>query len=250
MRRIGVLVAMEREARATLSDPFFAWKGGEGGLWVSETRGLRLLLSGVGKAFASYSLAQLSADSDLILSLGTSGRIGKGPAADYCLAVEFVEHDMDARALGFARGVTPFCGMKTPVIVSAGAASVDLARRAAAAAELSFLEGRATSGDSFLSDAEEARALAEWTGAEVVDMECAALAKLCALKASCATGGPLEFLALRAMSDKADGDATRSFAARIDGLSRGLAAFLRAFVEFCDREAPGSRTGAATVGLE
>jgi 5'-methylthioadenosine/S-adenosylhomocysteine nucleosidase len=230
MEKIGVVFAMEREARATLSDPLYDWERCGADLWKSRKFPVSLVLSGVGKVFAAWALARIARDCDLVLSLGTSGGLGEDEAGGFFLASEFVEWDVDATGFGYARGVTPSSGMKGPVISSARPVNLERARVAAHAAGLSFREVRAASGDSFINDAAKAATIRAETGAEIVDMESAAIAKLCMLKAGKSGDSPLEYLAFRAVSDKADSDATISFEALVDRQSLGFAAFLRSLI--------------------
>jgi len=225
MRRIGVVFAMEREARATLSDPLFGWRECDADLWESSRFPARLVLSGIGKAFASWALARVAGASDLVVSLGTSGGLTVDAGGTY-LVREFVEYDMDASGLGFPRGQTPYSPMTQPVISAVGAETFELARKAALSAAPGTKVARAASGDHFLSDPLAASLLSQETGAEIVDMESAAIAKLCMLKARNDNGAPLECLAFRAVTDKADLEAARSFESLVDAQGVLFARFL------------------------
>lgn len=236
MKRIGVIFAMEREARATLSDPLYGWEKCGADLWKSHNFPVSLVLSGVGKVFAAWALSRVAMESELVLSLGTSGGLGEDEAGGFFLASEFVEYDMDVTGFGYAKGITPSSGMKGPVISSATEESLEFARKAAMVAGIPFREVRAASGDSFINNAEKAACIRVETGAEIVDMESAAIAKLCMLKyrVECSEDmrgdRPLEYLAFRAVSDKADSEASRSFESLVDAQSRVFAKFLASFI--------------------
>jgi len=229
MKRIGVVFAMEREARATLSDPLFGWRGCGTDLWESTRFPASLVLSGIGKVFASWALSRLAGTCDLVVSLGTSGGLTVDAGGTY-LVREFVEYDMDATGLGFPRGQTPYSAMTQPVISAIGPETFGIAQRAAFAAAPGTRCVRAASGDRFMSDPLAASLVSRETGAEIVDMESAAIAKLCMLKAHNADGGPMECFAFRAVSDKADTEASRSFESLVDAQGLVFASFLR---EFC-----------------
>jgi nucleoside phosphorylase len=229
MKRIGVVFAMEREARATLSDPLFGWRECGTDLWESSSFPARLVLSGIGKVFASWALSRLAGTSDLIVSLGTSGGLTVDAGGTY-LVREFVEYDMDATGLGFPRGQTPYSPMTQPVIAAIRPETFEIARRAALAAASGAKVVRAASGDRFMSDPMAAALVSKETGAEIVDMESAAIAKLCMLKAHNASGEPMECFAFRAVSDKADQDASRSFESLVD--AQGIV-FSRFLGELC-----------------
>ncbi len=237
MKKLSALFAMEKEAAPALSDPFFGWEAAGPGLWVSHNLPLRLAVTGVGKVLSAWALALVAGQSDLVVSLGLSGALGveeedpesSGAVGSFFLASEFVEYDMEASALRFEAGVTPFAGMAGPVISTVGRESLALAREAALAAGLPLREARAASGDRFLSDIVKSRAIRRETGASIVDMESAAIAKLCLLRAHGADGGPLEMFAFRSVSDNADRHAGRSFASLIDAQAAYLGVFLREF---------------------
>lgn len=253
--RLGVLVAAIPEAGAILADPAFGWApaGGwraapqegaaavpdadpaspaapaRGGLWVSRNAPITLCVSGAGKVLAAWAATLLAERSDLLLALGTSGGLGGEPIGSLWLCAEFVEHDYDVSAFGVEPGVTLFEDMDGPVMATARDADLERARRAIAVAGLQAGECRAASGDRFLADPAAARALGARTGARLVDMESAAVAKVCALRARDASGRALPFIALRSVSDNADHEAAGPWEGRARAASARFAAFLKAF---------------------
>lgn len=230
--KLGVIIAIEAEAEAVLGDPRFEWEPralGFGG-YSSRAFPIRLELSGVGKVFASWSCARLLGASsaplcDILLSMGTSGGLRSEKVGALALAKEFVEHDMVVTGLGIEAGVTPFAGMEGQVISRLSPRSEAMALEALSASGLAAraLEGtwaRAASGDRFIGDAEEAADLARRTGASLCDMESAAIAKLCALRAK------VDFFALRSVSDNADHRAQLSWEAQVRFSSRDFDSYL------------------------
>ena len=223
MKRLGAIIALEAEAASILEDARFAWRqapgeagaigGAGGGILESGAFPLRLAICGVGKVFASWACARLAPDCDAICVIGTSGGLSSEPVGSFWLAGEFVEYDMEASGLWFEPGVTPFSGMRSPVISTLGQAARSLALEACAAAgiELSRQDPppRVASGDQFIADPVKARELGRRTGAGLCDMESAAVAKLCALRAG------LDFFALRAVSDNADRQAQRTWTEQV-----------------------------------
>ena len=205
-RRLGVIVAVEAEAAAILADARFAWEKRAPGEFESRTFPVNLALCGVGKAFASWSIAVLARRCSLIVSLGTAGSLGSEAAGSLHLVKEFVEYDMLAAELGFESGVTPFAGMQGPVISSLSPECEAIALAALEAAGLKAPWARSASGDRFIGDAAEARRLRESTGATLCDMESAAMAKLCLYRAKA------DFFSLRSVSDNADHAAHASWA--------------------------------------
>lgn len=230
MKRIGVVFAMEREARATLSDPFFGWRECGADLWESSRFPARLVLSGIGKVLASWALSRIAEMCDLVISIGTSGGLAVDAGGTY-LVREFVEYDMDATGLGFPRGQTPYSPMIQPVISTVEAPTFEVAWRAALTAAPGTKVVRAASGDRFMSDPAAAALVSRETGAEIVDMESAAIAKLCMLTARNAIGAPMECFAFRAVSDKADREASKSFDSLVDSQGMIFARFLGQFLQ-------------------
>lgn len=202
IKRLGILIAAEPEASAILKDSFYRWEKAADKQFHSQKFPVSLMLSGVGKVFASYALMRLSDSCDAFLSLGTSAALSKHAVGDLVFSTEFVEHDMDVSPIGVPPGVTPFSAMKNAVIQPD---SFNLAKRALdtlVEEGINYSLGRSMSGDQFLSDPEAARKKAELFGASLADMESAALAKLCALKLC------KPFSAVRYISDSADEDSS------------------------------------------
>jgi adenosylhomocysteine nucleosidase len=243
-RRLGLIMALRDEAAAILEDGRFRWarvsgygdgaEAGSGGecRFESEAFPISFALAGVGKAFASWACARMAGDCDILLSLGTSGGLGSEKVGSLYLAREFVEYDMDATGFGYPSGVTPSSGTRDPVIRSLSPEGEALALAALAAAGLEAPWARAASGDAFIQDAKVSRELAAGTGAQLCDMECAAIAKLCALRASPerrAAGRPaLDYFALRYVSDNADHNASASWDEQVLVSSKEFDAYLYA----------------------
>lgn len=199
--KYGIIIAVKDEAAAILADSFYRWKKKDAGLFESE-RGALLALSGVGKVFASHALSRIEPECERILVMGTSGGLGEQPIGSLFLCDEFCEHDMDVRGLGVAAGVTPFSAMKTSVIKNSSDAYISSVESAVLSCGLSVKKGRAISGDLFICDRETNDAKRDEFKADVVDMESAAIAKLCAFAVK------KDVLALRYVSDNANHEAS------------------------------------------
>ncbi len=228
---IAILIALRVEAAALIADPRFDWKQVEDGLYRSGSANepLTLVITGVGKVNAAWGLARSHfggsgdsgdgsrADGDgecdrLVISMGTSGALDATPVGTLILCDEFVEHDMDVTAFGYPPGVTPNATSADPVYRTADSAAISRIAERLRDAGIRALPGRQLSGDLFLGDAtvaERARGQFGGSGATLVDMECAAIAKICA------TIIKIPYLAIRYVSDNADHDAGTSWNAEV-----------------------------------
>lgn len=138
------------------------------------------LICGIGKVSAAYALTKSIAASrpDVIINLGSAGssRFDRG---EVVCCTRFVQRDMDARGLGFARFETPLSGI--PAVLSYGIAVEQIP------------VGICGTGDSFEMEHDSAHY-------DVVDMEAYSLA-LIAMKED------IPFLCLKYISDGADATA-------------------------------------------
>ncbi len=171
----------------------------EGGARL-EAAGAAVLYTGVGKVNASHALTRrlceirhAGAPLPRVLNLGTAGS-PRWPPGTVLACDRFVQRDMDARALGFALGVTPFD--PTPAELRF-------------AIELPALpSARCATGDSFVTEAGE-------LDADVFDMEAFALARVCLSEGAV-------FACAKYVTDGADdgaaGDWTASLASAADAL--------------------------------
>ncbi len=204
MKPTGLFFAVRDEAKDILSNRKFGWKRIDGDHFVSGHFPLSLVVSGIGKAFASFYLSKISADAGRILIMGTSGGLSHEKIGTVYLAHEFCEHDMDLTGLGFGPGITPFCGMESNIITSFTDSYRDEVFSAAKRAGVEPLTGRVASGDLFLHKPEIAREKRELFGAVLADMESAAVAKICWKIRR-------EVLALRYITDNADHDSANDW---------------------------------------
>jgi adenosylhomocysteine nucleosidase len=192
----GLFFAVYDEAAAILKDPEYEWEKTDS-VYRSKKYLLSLVISGIGKAFASFAVHPLIKDHERILIMGTSGGLSDEHVGDLYLLDGFIEYDMDATGLGFAPGITPFSGMKDPVITHRSAGYLKSVEAAASAAGYSLMRGRGISADRFVSDPVVSKRLELELNASLVDMESAAVAKLC-------WRNKREVLALRYVSDNAN----------------------------------------------
>lgn len=162
--------------------------------------------SGVGKVNAAVT-SQLLIDLfgvEAVIFTGVAGALSPElEVGDIVVSYDCVQHDMDASALGFPRGVIPF---QTDWCFAADRSLKELAYDAGNHLFPGRVRlGRVLSGDQFIADP----ATVAWLNRELqgacAEMEGAAVAQVCVMN-----GVP--FVVIRSMSDKADGSAHVSFA--------------------------------------
>ncbi|HRX16139.1 MAG TPA: 5'-methylthioadenosine/S-adenosylhomocysteine nucleosidase [Spirochaetota bacterium] len=206
MKKIALIVAVKTEARELLADSFWGWEKKEPMHYCSSRFPVTLTISGIGKVFATYAMSQAANGADTVLSVGTSGGLGKQRVGDLYICHEFVEHDIDLTHLGIPFGVTPYDAMDSPVI-SPETDKLLEERVIAAIDELGLTHnfGRSMSGDQFITDKEIIGHKIETFSADLTDMESSACAKLAAYRIK------IPFFALRYVSDNADHNASVSW---------------------------------------
>ncbi len=245
--RTGVVIAVEKEAEAILADKSFSWTQTGENLYRSKTQPVDLAVSGVGKVLASYALTRLASlppvpgDSvdaaahggfplhDLYCALGTSGSLGSEAVGSMYLCAESVERDMDTSGIGTPPGITAFEPMGNAVMRTCPQKLAAAVTQSCKDAGITLRPGRSLSGDSFVSSAEASAALClrfgqESPGALLVDMETAALAKLCLLRIR------RPFFAVRWVSDNADHAASGSWEANVSRSSVDVLGVLKAIL--------------------
>ena len=131
---------------------------------VFEAAAVTVLYCGVGKINAAYELTSMLAryryagrPLPMVLNVGTAGS-RRHRAGTFVACHEFVQRDMDVRALGFGLGITPFDDAPARIVHPPRFADLPA--------------GVCGSGDSFATAACE-------LDSDVVDMEAYALAKVC-----------------------------------------------------------------------
>ena len=144
---------------------------------------------GVGKINATYKALEIISkyEPKLIINFGTAGSLRKNLFGLHEVS-HFFQRDMDARALGFKIGVTPFEDRSV----------IDFGRTGLSC----------SSGDNFVSSPPELKT-------DLVDMEAYAIAKVCVLK-------NVQFMCFKYVSDNADESASKNWKANA---SLGATAF-------------------------
>ncbi|TFG83304.1 MAG: hypothetical protein E4H20_05825 [Spirochaetales bacterium] len=206
--RLGVLIAVDAEAAAIRDDEFFHWKPDSRGSLRSEIYPLSFMQTGVGKVYAARAAAILAGDCDLLCTLGTAAGLSDEKIGQLFLCGDFFEHDMDASPLGFAPGVTPFDIRTEAIMHTLGDNARSLVHLALSTAGLSAEDASLASGDQFLAGRSKAHAVRRAFGAQLLDMESAAVAKIALLEKR-------QAFALRWVSDSADRSSPTDWATHV-----------------------------------
>ncbi len=201
--KLGVIIAVKDEAGEILKDNFYSWNKLTDNIFENEKA--VLALCGIGKVFASYYTAKIAELSSKILIMGTSGGLSDQNVGDLYLCDEFCEHDMDVTGLKVPYGVTPFSEMKSAVIKKSSAEFKSIVETSAKKSGQSLKYGRIISGDLFICDPATNNSKRTIFEADLVDMESAAVAKICSLIEK------KEVLALRYVSDNANHSAAQTW---------------------------------------
>lgn len=175
----------------------------EGTLGNSE---IVIVKCGVGKVNAGI-CAQL-----LITHFGVSEIINTGIAGslnpelnigDVVIALDCVQHDYDVTPINFARGEIPYTG-KFAFESDSKLRQKALHAAKKAAPDRNIVEGRICTGDQFISTKAQKDLITNNFGGYCCDMESGAIAQVCYLN-------QIPFVIVRAVSDKANSQATIDF---------------------------------------
>lgn len=202
---IGIIGAMDIEVEmiaAAMSGseeiPHFSIPFLWGRLGKSE---VVLAKCGIGKVNAALCATVMASEFgvDTIINTGVAG--GLSPSLrqlDLVISEGFVQHDYDLSPLGFEKGFIPETGcVKLSSDPQLSAKALELAGDRA-------FSGIIATGDRFVADDLLSASIAADFGACACDMEGGAIAQICALSG-------IRFVAIRCISDNADGSAEISY---------------------------------------
>ncbi len=141
---------------------------------------------------------------DLVINTGVAGAISsKLNQGDIVVGGRLCQHDMDVTGLGYEIGLNPDYDS---VYFETDASVVNMVKNAYESldADYSLMVGTIASGDQFISSREKKEFIESGFGALACEMEGASLAQVC-------SDNGVPFLVIRAISDKADGEAPLSY---------------------------------------
>lgn len=203
---IGIIGAMEEEVRsiqesmANVSEQQIAGMNFYEGLLAGKE--CVVVCSGIGKVNAA-ACAQILCDRykvDKLINTGVAGGLEDAvEIGDIVLSTDAVQHDMDCVGFGYKKGVIP--RMATSEF-KADEEMIEIAERCCKEVNpgVGVFRGRVASGDVFVSSAAKKAEIRASVGGYCCEMEGAAIAQVAYLN-------NVPFLIIRAISDKASGEA-------------------------------------------
>lgn len=213
-----IITGVQEEADAFLPGQGRMEQAGPLAVRVIEYMGKRAVLacSGIGKVNAAFAAGLLIERfmPDLLMVIGTAGKIGTAPGDCFWIA-EAIQHDYGAQeASGFVR----YTAGDWPI-----GPAVFAPFRAIDAAPPGLPRARMATGDSFVACPKASQALVQETGAMLVDMETAAVAQV-------ATASGLPWAAIKATTDDANGESAGDFQANLKAAAARAARAAEAFL--------------------
>ena len=165
-----------------------------------------LVKSGIGKANPGL-CAQILVDVfnvNHLINTGIAGSLkAKINIGDVVVSSDAMQHDMDARTFGYARGEIPRMNTLSfpadPELIALAKAACEEVNP-----EIQVFVGRVVTGDQFIAGREIKEEIASWTGGSCTEMEGAAIAQAAYLN-------KVPFVIIRAISDKADDSASMDY---------------------------------------
>lgn len=208
--KIGLIGAMEEEIALLVSQMDNISRRAEAGIRFMEGsfcgKTVVVCKSGVGKVNAAVTTQLLISvfGVEAVVFTGVAGALDPElEVGDLVVSSDCMQHDMDAAALGYSRGVIPY---QERSVFAADAYLQELALQAGERLFPGRIRlGRVLSGDQFIANREVGAALRNELSGACAEMEGAAVAQVCDMN-----GVP--FVVIRSMSDKADGSAHISYA--------------------------------------
>lgn len=203
MRKIGLLVAMEKEARdiiAGLQSTYsLEYKGKTFTIGKMGDNEVILALAGIGKVNAAFTTTIMveKFGVDVVINTGIAGGVGKLKPLSALSVSRVCQHDSDTTALGDPIGLISGLNM---VYFDADKEIVEVIKNGAENASV----GIVATGDTFIADSNKAKAIANIFGAVACDMECGAVAQVCHILG-------VKFGALKVISDSAEDGAELSY---------------------------------------
>ncbi|MBP2099249.1 5'-methylthioadenosine/adenosylhomocysteine nucleosidase [Enterococcus rivorum] len=226
--KIGIIGAMDQEVKIlkeTMTDTR-SWERA-GALFVSGSLGRHEIIvvrSGIGKVLAAVTTTVLIQQYgvNMVINTGSAGGIGKGlSVGDIVISDKLAYFDVDVTGFGYQPGQLP----KMPLYYECSEYLRSEMKKAAEKTGLSIRQGLIVTGDSFIDNPQKIQEiLGHFPEALACEMEGAAVAQA-------AMQFNIPFLVVRAISDTADHEATKTFDEFIDEAGRASAQMVIHFIE-------------------
>lgn len=217
-QELGILVEtlVEKEEVPVLGNTYYTGRLGK--------HEVVLVQSGIGKVMSAMSVAILADhfQVDAVINTGSAGAVADGlQIGDVVVADQLAYHDVDVTAFGYAYGQMAGQELYFP----ADQVLLENMRSVLVEQELVSQVGLIATGDSFIAGQDKIAAIkAHFPQVLAVEMEGAAIAQA-------AVNAGKSFLVIRAMSDRAQGDANITFDEFIIQAGEQSAKILLAFLE-------------------
>jgi len=182
---------------------------------------------GIGKVAAAVCAQTmiLKFNPELIINTGVAGTLSPElGVGDIAIAEFSVQHDMDTSPLGDPVGL--ISGINLIKIPCAERITRLLERSIEMLGGVKSKRGIIASGDQFINSSERKRFIVDTFGAIACDMECASIAQVCYLNG-------VDFGAVRAISDSADGDSHVDYARFLETAAVNASEAMKHFLELC-----------------
>lgn len=218
MKTVLIIGAMEEEILPFVSEgvfekkeeapfPYYTGKQGDTQLIITVSKVGKVAMSACVQHFITLvenSSAFSEHHIDLVINMGVAGAIASSlDQGDIVVGDRLCQHDMDVRGLGYEVGLNP--DYKS-VYFETTTEVIDTVKKAYEMldTDYSLTVGTIASGDQFISSTEKKEFIESTFQAYACEMEGAALAQVC-------SDNGIPFLVIRAISDKADGNAPLSY---------------------------------------
>ena len=229
MQEIGIIVAMDEERDAILNimtdvrvEQIYNLRFLRGKI---KEKSCILVKSGIGKVNAARTTQIMLNQFDIqyVINLGAGGSInGLLNIGDVLIGKEVVQHDFDITAFGHSKGYITGVGDK--IICNRNLIS-ELEQIIQSIPERSYQIkiGVIATGDIFCTETWMKDKIRAKFNADVVDMECAAIAQVCYLD-------NVPFIAIRSISDTPNGENATTFDENLKLASKRCANILKEFL--------------------
>ena len=217
----GLLQEMENVEEIKIFDLVF-YKG------VLRTKKVVLVRCGIGKVNAGRAATMLIGqfNVNIIINTGVAGGINPNlNIGDIVISDSLIQYDINAQIFGYSLGQMP--GVDTSFF-KANDNLIKIAKEKANQVfknkNLNVSIGKIGTADKFVDSAHDKAQIAELFNVDCVEMEGGAIAQICYLSDT-------PFVVIRAISDKADGDAPEVFTEFVDEAAQNSGMLVKAMLE-------------------